>query len=85
MALKDTTALLKELLSEILRDLEKSAKGNKTAAQRVRVNSIHFEKTAKQYRKESISAEKKGNGKKTSVKKAPAKKKATAKVPQKKK
>ena len=40
-------------------DLEKLSKGNKTAAQRVRTNSLLFAKIAKLFRKESVSLSKK--------------------------
>ena len=86
MALKDTINGMKKLLSEICKDLDKSGSGNKAASQRVRVNTIKLEKTAKTYRKESVSAEKKGGGKsKSSSNKKSAGKKATAKVPKKRK
>jgi hypothetical protein len=58
MALKDTCKSLKSLLEGILGDLEKAEAGNKAAAQRVRTQSIKFEKAAKLYRKESIKADK---------------------------
>ena len=89
MALKDTIGKMKMQLGEICRDLEKSAGGNKAASQRVRTTTIKFEKTAKLYRKESVSAEKKGGkapkkaaGKaaKPAAKKGGAKR-ATAKLP----
>jgi hypothetical protein len=85
MGLKETTNHMKKLLEEIMHDLEKSLEGNKTASQRVRTNSIKFAKTAKMYRKESISQEKgsKGKAKKSAAKK-PAAKKAPAKKPAKK-
>ena len=74
MALKDTVNSMKKVLEEICHDLDKSGNGNKAASQRVRVNTIKFAKVAKNYRKESVSAEKKGGGKSKSAKKAPAKK-----------
>ncbi len=58
MALRDTVTQLYSLLHELEKDLLKSAKGNKAAAQRVRTNTIRFEKVAKKYRKESIVCEK---------------------------
>lgn len=77
MGLKETTNQLKKLIDEMIHDLEKASEGNKTAAQRVRTNSVKFAKVAKVYRKESIAAEKGSKGKttkKTAVKKAPVKK-----------
>ena len=90
MALSNTVKSMRGLLEEIVADLSKADRGNKAAAQRVRVNTISLEKTAKLYRKESISAEKKEAKAKPAAKKAvgakkPAAKKATAKMPKKKK
>ena len=85
MSLKDTVAEMNNFLAEITADLEKATNGNKAAAQRVRVNTIALEKTAKMYRKESVAAEKKGSKSKASAPKKTAAKKATAKVPKKKK
>ena len=84
MALNNTVKSMRNLLEEIVADLSKAERGNKAAAQRVRVHTIQLEKTAKLYRKESISAEKKESKAKPSAKKAVAKK-ATAKMPKKKK
>lgn len=78
MALKETTANLRRLLLAITNDIEKADRGNKAASQRVRTNTVKLEKTAKLYRKESISFEKKNKGVKKVAKKAPIKK-ATAK------
>ncbi len=64
---------MKKLLHEIAHDLEKSFKGNKAAAQRVRTRTIKFAKIAKEYRKESIA-----EGRKGGAKKKPAAKKAKA-------
>lgn len=83
MAFKDTVETMKNLLAEIGTDLPKAEEGNKAASQRVRVNTIELEKIAKQYRKESIAAEKKGAKPKASKKAAP--KKAPAKPVKKKK
>jgi hypothetical protein len=57
VALKDTIFSLSDLIDLINKDLIKSNKGNKTASQRVRTNTIKLEKIAKQYRKESIKQE----------------------------
>lgn len=59
MALKETVLVMKKQLSEMSKDLDKSLKGNRSAAQRVRTNSIKLAKIAKTYRKESIAAERK--------------------------
>lgn len=50
---------MQELLELMLEDLEKAKRGNKTAAQRVRVLSVTLSKVAKEFRKESIALEKK--------------------------
>jgi hypothetical protein len=60
MALKQTVNELRQMLSEIIEDLQKAEGGNKAAAQRVRTSTIRLEKSAKNYRKESIADEKKG-------------------------
>lgn len=59
MALKDTVQTMRKLLSDLARDLEKGFLGNKAASQRVRVNSVKFEKVSKAFRKESVTLEKK--------------------------
>lgn len=59
MALQDTIAYLSSLLGSITEDLSKSSKGNKTAAQRVRVHTVELEKIGKQFRKESMASERK--------------------------
>ncbi len=64
MALKDTIKNLKTLLVGVASDLDKSDGGNKAASQRVRTGTIHLEKVAKLYRRESIQAEKSGSFKK---------------------
>lgn len=88
MALKETTNKMKDLLCQICKDIDKSERGNKAAAQRVRTGTIRLEKTAKTYRKESIAMEKKGGmkkpAKKAPAKKAPAKKAKPAAKPAKK-
>ncbi|MES2344836.1 MAG: histone [Chlamydiota bacterium] len=89
MALKDTMNKVKDLLCQISKDIDKSERGNKAAAQRVRTGTIRLEKVAKLYRKESIAAEKKGGmkkpaAKKSAGKKAPVKKAAAKKAPAKK-
>lgn len=57
MALKDTLNAMQELLSQMMQDLDKTARGNCAAAQRVRTGSIKFAKIAKVFRKESVDAE----------------------------
>lgn len=64
MSLKDTFKHMKELLTNITEDLEKSENGNKAASQRVRTGTVKLEKVAKLFRKESISSEKKSKGQK---------------------
>lgn len=86
MALKDTIKHLRDLLSNISADLEKSDNGNKAASQRVRTGTVKLEKVAKLYRKESIKHErttkgtKKASSKKTTAKKATGSKKHVAKA-----
>ena len=70
MALKDTFKHMKDLLSNICLDLEKSENGNKAASQRVRTGTVKLEKVAKMFRKESISSEKKNKGQKKPAKAA---------------
>ncbi len=64
MALNETIMQLNSLLEEVVHDLHKVYKGNKSAAQRVRVGTIDLEKIAKRFRKESVSAERNGKFKK---------------------
>jgi len=79
MALSNTIKKMEAMLMDLAMDLRKaSEKGNKAASQRVRTGTIKFAKLAKQYRKESIAADKKG-GKKRKAKKTTRKKKATKK------
>lgn len=73
---------MRELLSDITLDLDKSENGNKAASQRVRTGTVKLEKLAKLYRKESISSEKKTKGqKKTAPKKAAPAAKGKAAAP----
>lgn len=74
MSLKSTVEEMRQLLHAVLDDLAKAAQGNRAASQRVRVTTIDLEKTAKKYRKESVTSEhllKSKNGKTKA--KAPAK------------
>jgi hypothetical protein len=73
MGLKETINQLRQLLSELTRDLEKAAGGNRAASQRVRTGSVTFAKIAKVYRKESVAAERGSKKGKKPSKKAPAK------------
>lgn len=79
MSLKDTYKQMRELLTNITADLEKSENGNKAASQRVRTGTVRLEKVAKLYRKESIASEKKNKGQKKAAPKKAAPKKAAAK------
>jgi hypothetical protein len=86
MALKDTVKKMERMLMDLAVDLRKaSEKGNRAASQRVRTGTITFAKLAKQYRKESVSAEKKGSGKKRKKAKKTTRKKAVKKKTTKKK
>lgn len=64
MSLRDTVNQLSALLESISYDLTKASRGYKAAAQRVRTGTVKLEKIAKKYRKESMLAEKGGQGKK---------------------
>jgi hypothetical protein len=64
MSLNETMNQLNHLLTDLIKDLAKASRGNKTAAQRVRTGTIHLEKVAKIFRKESVAAEKNGKFKK---------------------
>ena len=75
MVLKETTNEIRLLLSQISEDLEKSAKGNRAASQRVRTGPIKFSHLAKLFRKESVAAEKGPKKAKKSSKKTSSKKK----------
>ncbi len=80
MAFKDTIKKMKDLLVQIATDVEKAVGGNKAASQRVRTGTVKLEKVGKQYRKESIVAEKKMKGKSKPKKKPVAKKKPVKKI-----
>ncbi len=64
MAFNDTISKLGSLLTKAVVDLGKVHKGNKSAAQRVRVSTIDIEKIAKKFRKESVAVEKRSVSKK---------------------
>lgn len=75
MSLNETMTQLNHLLIQLIKDLSKSSRGNKTAAQRVRTGTIKLEKLGKIFRKESVAAEKSGKFKKKGkVSKRPKKK-----------
>ncbi len=59
MSLSDTMSKLEHILVAVSKDLVKVARGNKSAAQRVRVGTLRLEKVGKQFRKESVAAVKK--------------------------
>lgn len=69
MALVDTVGALETILTNVTKDLRKIGRGNKSAAQRIRVSTIRLEKLGKLFRKESMHAER------ASFKKKKAKKK----------
>jgi hypothetical protein len=73
MALKDTINVIRQHLIDLSHNLEKAAKGNRAAAQRVRTESIKFARTAKLFRKESVTAEKGETKKPKKAGKAPKK------------
>lgn len=50
---------LEHILTAVSKDLVKVARGNKSAAQRVRVGTLRLEKVGKLFRKESVAAVKK--------------------------
>lgn len=75
MSLAETMSHLNSLLVAITKDLSKVGRGNKTAAQRVRVGTIRLEQIAKRFRKESIASEKGGKLKKKTAAKNGQKKK----------
>lgn len=80
MVLKDTVKKMDAMLKQIVSDLTKAfEKGNKAASQRVRTHTIKFAKLSKQYRKESVAAEKGAKKRKKVVRKKVASKKVAAK------
>ena len=68
MSFIDTTHQLEQILVSIVKELPKVGKGNKSAAQRVRVGTLKLEKMGKQFRKESVFAEKASLSKKKTKK-----------------
>ena len=79
MALKDTVKKMHLMLEEMAKDLKKAERGVKAASQRVRTGTIQFAKLAKQYRKESMTAERGGKKKVKKKKTKTTRKKATRK------
>ncbi len=75
MALIDTMNQMTNLLEDLSKDLIKVQRGNKAAAQRVRIGTIKLTKIGKGFRKESMLAEKSGRFKKKPIKRAKSKKK----------
>lgn len=75
MALTDTMNQMSHLLAALEKDLIKVQRGNKAAAQRVRIGTIKLSKIGKGFRKESMQAEKIGKFKKKSLKRPKVKKK----------
>jgi hypothetical protein len=75
MALVDTMNQMTNLLTELGKDLVKVQKGNKAAAQRVRIGTIKLTKVGKGFRKESMLAEKSGRFKQKVSKRPKVKKK----------
>ena len=80
MALTETVKTMSSIIDQISVDLKKATeKGNKTAAQRVRTNTIKFAKLSKIYRKESMSVEKRSIKKKKLTKRKRTSKKTVNK------
>jgi len=75
MALTDTMNQMSHLLAALEKDLIKVQRGNKAAAQRVRIGTIRLSKIGKGFRKESMQAEKTGKFKKKALKRPKVKKK----------
>ena len=69
MSLAETMNKLETIIDTIAKDLEKVTRGNASAAQRVRVSTLRLEKVGKQFRKESVAAEKTGKLRKKKPKK----------------
>lgn len=76
MPLKDTIESLDEILNSLSGDLKKVNRGNRAAAQRVRVGTVALARVAKKFRKESVAAEKRGKTKWKALFKSRARKKS---------
>ncbi len=63
MALQDTLHHLQLLIEAVAKDLKKVSRGNRSAAQRVRVGTISLQKVGRLFRKESLHAERRSNPK----------------------
>lgn len=70
MGYQQATEDLVELMEEVLKDVPKALKGNKTAAQRIRTRTIELTKVSKEWRRLSLDREKKKSGRKKTVKSA---------------
>lgn len=64
MSYSETVGYLGDLITSVTKDLSKVHRGNKAAAQRVRVATIKLEKIGKRFRKESVASERGGRAKK---------------------
>lgn len=69
MTYAKSTAEMLLLLEEILHDIPKALKGNKTAAQRIRSKTVRFTKVSKEWRRKSLDLERKKPLKKKGEKK----------------
>ncbi len=63
MALQDTLQRLQLLIEAVAKDLSKVSRGNRSAAQRVRVGTILLQKVGRLFRKESLHAERRSSPK----------------------
>ena len=59
MTFMQTTEALVHLLTEVLEDVPKVLRGNKTVAQRIRTGTVEIAKIAKVWRRESLDQERK--------------------------
>lgn len=59
MMLSQVTEELVDLLEDVLNDIPKALKGNKSASQRIRAKTIKLGKVAKDWRRISLDLEKK--------------------------
>ena len=64
MSYEKTTDNLVDLMENVLKDVPKALKGNKTAAQRIRTKTVELSKLSKEWRKLSLAEEKKAPAKK---------------------
>ena len=58
MSYEKTTDNLVDLMENVLKDVPKALKGNKTAAQRIRTKTVELAKVSKEWRKLSLENEK---------------------------